>query len=250
MNRKIKDSIIGVLVILVIAALIIFVYNNVKISEQRALERRIHALSPRGGIPQSIENLREAIAIYESQIEFNVRTGAQTGVYWKILAIRLADRNMHRDALEALDRAIYYNTGDPTLFYLTGDYASVVAAAVMGFSGDAAAEKEHLINLAENGYLRAIQLDETYMNPRLGLGVLYTFDLNRPADAIPHLELVIRSSPSNVQAMFVLARAYYMTENFFPAIELYDRIIAVSRDQNVQAEAQNNKEIIMGLQGF
>ncbi|MCL2043824.1 MAG: tetratricopeptide repeat protein [Treponema sp.] len=250
MNKKIKDSIIGALVLLVVIALIIFVYSNAKSREQRELERRINALSPRGGIPQTIDGLREAINIYESQIEFNVQTGAQTGVYWKILAIRLADRNMHRDALDALERAIHFNTSDPTLFHLTGEYASVVAASVVGFSGDAAAEKEQLTNLAEAGYLRAIELDATYMRPRLGLGVMYTFDLNRPAEAIPHLEKFVQSSPSNVSGMFVLARAYYMTENFYPAIELYDRIIAVSRDQSVQAEAQNNKETIMSQMGF
>jgi hypothetical protein len=50
--------------------------------------------------------------------------------------------------------------------------------------------------------------------------------------------------------MFVLARAYYMTEkkeNYSKAIELYDRIISKTKDPKIKAEAQNNKETIWDL---
>ena len=244
---KVKDAIIGIIVLAAFGTLVFMVYSHERSKIRRNLADRIAELSPRGGPPETIEGLRTAIAAYEEQIELNVKEGAQTGVYWKILAIRLADKNMHRDALDAMERAIYYNSSDPTLFCLTGEYASAAASSSLGFSADSVGERQRLLDLAESAYLRAIQLDATYPRPRLGLGILYSVDLDRPSEAIPHLERFMELSPNSIQGMSVLARAYYMTENFNRAIEMYDRIIERTRDPRVKEEAQNNKEIIWNL---
>ena len=244
--KKIKDLAIGILVVVTIGSLVLFVYNREKSKVSRDLAKRMAELSPRGGPPETIDGLKAAIAAYETQIERNVKEGAQTGVYWKILGIRLADKGMHRDALDAFERAIYFNAEDPTLFFLTGESAATVAASSLRFSADSN-EREHFAEVAESAYLRSIQLDPVYARPRLGLGILYAFDLNRPEDAIPHMERFSELSPNNMQGMFVLARTYFMTENYNRAIELYDRIISRTKDPKVKAEAQNNKEIIWNL---
>jgi tetratricopeptide (TPR) repeat protein len=245
--RKFKEVMMSLLAIALIAGGGVVMYKYIKNKPHNDLAKRVAELSPMGGPPETIEGLRTAIALYEAQIELNVKEGAQTGTYWKILAIRLADRGMHRDALDAIERAIYFNAEDPVLFYLTGDYAAVLAASAVGFSGNAAAERGKYQTLAEAAYLRAIQLDPTYTKPRLGLGILYVFDLERPLDAIPHLQRYMEISPSDIKGMFVLARAYYMTSAFDDAVELYDRIIARTKDAKVKAEAQNNKELIRKL---
>jgi hypothetical protein len=46
--------------------------------------------------------------------------------------------------------------------------------------------------------------------------------------------------------MFVLARAYYMAERYDSAVELYDRIIARSKNGEVKKQAQSNRELILG----
>ena len=245
--KKVKETVIGILVLVVIVALVAFVYNNERGKIHKDLAKRIAEINPRGGTPQTIEALREAIAAYEEQIERNVQEGAQTGTYWKILAIRLADKGMHQDALDAFERAIYYNAEDPVLFYLTGESASIVAAGTVGFSANSGSEKEHFSRLAETSYLRSIQLDGSYARPLLGLGILYTFDQDRAIEAIPLLERYMQLSPNSIQGMFVLARAYYMTENFDRAIDLYDTIISKSKDPKVKQEAQNNIELIRSL---
>jgi len=244
---RIKDAIVGLFMVVVFGALIVMVYNYEMDKGHRGLAKRIAGLSSKGGPPETIEGLKKAIALYEDQIEFNVKTGAQTGVYWKILAIRLADKGMHKDALKAFDRALYYNADDPTLFYLTGESASVAAATTLGFNPDSTAEREHYQDLAESAYLRAIEMDPTYAKPKLGLGILYTFDMNRPADALPHLDRYLQINSNDVGGMFVTARAYYMTENYQRAIELYERIIYRSKNPKVKAEAQQNLELIRDM---
>jgi len=44
--------------------------------------------------------------------------------------------------------------------------------------------------------------------------------------------------------MFILARAYYMTENYRAAIDLYDRIIYLTRDTAKKNEAERNKAAV------
>jgi len=245
--KKIKDFFIAVLILAAVGALLYYIYDRVSARTSRELTRRITELSPMGGTPDTIDGLRQAIALYEDQIERNVKEGAQTGVYWKILAVRLADRNMHNSALEALERAIYYNSEDAILYYLTGVSAAQAAKSVIGFSANADIERDRLYQLSENGYLRALDIDITYTRPMYGLAVLYVFELDRPKDAVVYLERYLQLSPSDVSAMFVLARAHFMQEQYSRAIEVYDRIIDRTRDSKMREEAQNNRDYIQGI---
>ena len=241
---KIKSVLLSIVVLSVIGSIIFFAYRSASEKTNKDLAKRMAELSPRGGPPQSIEGLRQAIALYEAQIERNVREGAQTGVYWKILATRLADSGMHRDALASLERAIYFNAEDPVLYYLTGVSAGTVAKSEVGFSSSSASEKAHYYKLSESSYLRALELDSSYTKPMMGLGVLYTFELNEPEKAIPHLENFLKIQSGDVSAMFILARAFYMSRRFRDAIELYERIITRTKNQKFREEAMNNIELI------
>jgi tetratricopeptide (TPR) repeat protein len=246
---KLKDAFWGILVLLIIGALVVVVYRYESGKSHRDLARQIAELSPRGGPPETIDGLKAAIAAYEAQIALNVKEGAQTGVYWKILATRLADRGMHRDALDALKKAIDYNAEDPALYYLTGLSAAVVATSALDFpgsSGAPGAERNRYFALAESAYLQAIKLEPDYARPMYGLGILYVFELDRPAEAIPHLSRYLELMSSDINAMFALARAYYVSGDNAAAVELYDRIISRAKDPNQKAEAQKNKETVLG----
>jgi len=245
--KRLKEIISAIFVVALLVTVFYFLYKNVTTKTHRELAKRIMELSPKGGPPETIDGLRKAIALYEDQIERNVKEGAQTGVYWKILAIRLADKKMHNDALKAFERAIYYNTEDPTIYYLTGVSAASAAKSLVGFSTGEQKEKDRLYKLSENSYLRAMELDITYTKPMYGIAILYIFELDRPQDAITYLERYLKISGTDISAMFVLARAYYTTEKYSEAAELYDKIISRTKDKKIKEEAQNNKDIVQGL---
>jgi len=245
--KRLKDFLIAFLILFAVGSLIYFIYQSGSAKQNRDLAKRMAELSPRGGPPETIDGLRQAIALYEDQIERNVREGAQTGVYWKILATRLADRGMHNDALSALERAIYFNSEDPALYYLTGVSAGAVAKSIVGFSASAQREQENYYRLAENSFKRALEIDITYTRPMYGLGILYVFEHDRPQEAITHLKRYLQILTSDVSAMFVLARAYFMIENYSRAMELYDRIAERTKDRNIREEAFKNKDLILEM---
>jgi tetratricopeptide (TPR) repeat protein len=242
--KQFKEILLGLVVIAVFGWLVTYVYRYESSSKNKELAKRISELSPRRGPPETIEGLRQAIALYESQIERNVQEGAQTGVYWKILAIRLADKGLDSSALDAFEKAIYYNSDDPVIFYLTGISAAKVAQNKIGFTANDREEKEHYYQLSENAYLQALKLDETYTKAMYALAVLYAFELDRPQDAVFQMDRYLQIQPSDTSAMFVLARAYYMMGKYSSAMETYEKIVARTKDQKIKEEAFKNMEIV------
>lgn len=238
-----KEAVAGLVVLVIVAAGLTLFLNIQKSRARSGMASRIAGISGRGGPPETVEGLRNALALYEKRIEAHVRDAAQAGVYWKILAVRLQDRGLHLEALEALEQAMNYNAEDPALRYMTGISAARVAKGTPETIGEG--RRDRYYALSESAFLTAIDLDGSYSRPRYALGVLYTFDLNRPGDAIPHLVRFLELSKNDVDGMFVLARAYYMMSQYREALELYDRILSITKDADKKQEAERNKRHIM-----
>ena len=241
-----KGAAIGITVILliIIAALASSMHQRNRIRGEFA-QRIISQGGSRWARPDAIHELKRSIATYERRIARHVEDAAKNATYWKLLAIRLSERGLHGEALEALERAIYIAPEDPALHYYTGVSAGVMAKSFHLFPGRENIDRIRHFTLAEEAFLRAIELDDRYLRPRYGLGVLYVFELDRPEDAIPHLERCLEISRNDLDTMFVLARAHFMLRNYQAALALYDRIITLTRDEQMRIDAQNNRQMVM-----
>ncbi|MCL1812150.1 MAG: tetratricopeptide repeat protein [Treponema sp.] len=233
----------SIIILIILAAGITGVFVYKKIAARNSLAAQIAALSPRGAPPQSIEDLRKAIALYEKKIDEHVKDAAQTGIYWKILGSRLMDSRqpLYGEALEALQTAARYFPEDETVHYLIGVSAGSLARSEYFSPGEQA---EHY-RIAEAAYLRALDLQGRYGKALYGLGVLYVFNLDRPEEAIPYLELFLDINKRDTDGMFVLASARALTGDFAGAADLYDRIIGLTKDQKVKDQAELNKQKVM-----
>ncbi|MCX7948620.1 MAG: tetratricopeptide repeat protein [Treponemataceae bacterium] len=225
--------------ILVAGGLIFWFYQ--RYSSWGALATRIAEMGPAGRPPQTVEELQKAIATYEGRIERYVRDAAQLGIYWKILAVRLMDRKMYGEALDALERAIHFYPEDPSLQYMKGLSAAIMAKSTTG------KERSAFFSQAEQAHLRALEIDPAYYRSRYALGVLYVFELNTPERAIPHLEMLLEQQKKDVDAHFVLARAYYETGQYRKALDLYDRILSITKVAEKRRQAEENKKIVQDL---
>jgi tetratricopeptide (TPR) repeat protein len=237
-----KKGMAGSIAALVIIAVLItgvFVYK--KVAARNSLAKQIADLSPRGAPPQGIDDLRKAIELYEKKIDEHVRDAVQTGVYWKILGSRLVDKKLYGEALEALEHAAGYNPEDETVHYLIGLCAGALAKSEY-FAPDQA---DRHFEICEKAYLRAISIVPRYSKALYGLVILYAFELNRPEDAEKYLVQYLDINKSDTDAMFVLARARFMTENYQGAVEMYDKIISLTKNADTKAAAEANKQQVM-----
>ena len=124
--------------------------------------------------------------------------------------------------------------------------AGYLAKASLDFeAAGSLAERSRYYALAESAYLRAIELEPRYVRALYGLSVLYVFELNKPEEAIRHLDVVLDTEKKNVDAMFILARAYFMTGKAEEAVSLYDTILTLTKDAKKLQSARENKAFVL-----
>jgi tetratricopeptide (TPR) repeat protein len=248
-----KETKRGIIVVIGLAAVVVGMMTARRAAARNSEAEHIADISnSRNAL--TIDDLRKTIAAYEKELERCMTASGKSGTYWKILATRLQDKGQHGEALEALQHAVQYNPTDEALFYMTGVSAGVMGKSDLDFpdkiENPRPVSRDEYYDLAEKAYLRAIEINGTYDRPLYGLGVLYVFELNRPADAVSYLQRYIDLNSGNpngaADAMFVLARAYYSLGEPRRAVEQYDLIMSITKDKTRIANAQTLRQQALG----
>ncbi|MBQ4379018.1 MAG: tetratricopeptide repeat protein [Treponema sp.] len=195
--------------------------------------------------PTTEEELKEAIAKYQQRVADNQLADSQVGIWYKMLAVRYLDAKQYGNALQYFQKAIQIYPTNQNLFYYVGLCAGYMAKASLDFNATGVkttTEKYNYLKLSESAYLRAIELEPKYGRALYGLGILYVFELDEPEKAIPHLEKLISFDTRNFDAMFVLARAYYVQGEYEKSASLYDKIASQTKSDAKKQEALANKK--------
>lgn len=196
--------------------------------------------------PTTIEELQDAIAKYQERVADLQLSQQQIGIWYKILGTRYLDNKMYGEALKAFQQALQYYPDNQNLYYYVGVCAGYMSHTALDYSGTGSSEmKYNYLKTAEQAYLRAIQIEDRYVRALYGLGVLYVFELDESEKAIPYLEKLLTIDTKNLDAMFVLARAYYCNYDFDKAVKMYDTIIANTKSPETKATAEDNKRIVL-----
>ncbi len=196
--------------------------------------------------PTSIEDLKDAISKYQERVADIELANSQIGIWYKILGTKYLDNKMYGEALKSFQKALEYYPDNQNLYYYVGVCAGYMSHAALDFGGTGSTtEKMNYLQLAEEAYKRAISIEDTYVRALYGLGVLYVFELDESDKAIPYLEKLLTIDKKHTDAMFVLARAYYSTYEYDKSVAMYDSIIANSKSEEIIANAQNNKKIVL-----
>ena len=196
--------------------------------------------------PTSVEELKDAIKKYQERVADVQLAQSQIGIWYKILGTRYLDNKMYGEALKSFEEALKYYPDNQNLYYYVGVCAGYMSHAALDYNASGTNEvKYNYLKLAEEAYLRAIQIEDRYVRALYGIGVLYVFELDEPAKAIPHLEKAIGIDTKNIDAMFVLARAYYSNYDFQKAADMYDKIIETTKSEDTKKTAEENKKIAL-----
>ncbi len=196
--------------------------------------------------PTTIDELKSAIKKYEERVADIQLAQSQIGIWYKILATRYLDKKMYGEALKTFEKALEFYPQNQNLYYYVGLCAGYMSHTAMDFDADGNTEKRmNYLRLSEEAYKRAIEIEPRYARALYGLSVLYVFELGEDEKAIPLLEKLLTIETRNIDAMFVLARAYYVTFEFDKAVAMYDQIISLTKSKERKAEAEANRQTVL-----
>lgn len=196
------------------------------------------------GVPVTgdrIDELKEAIEEYESVVNTKVRAALRQATYLKLLAQEYMRTELYGPALDALEEAVRLEPRNQVLHQLMGVCAGFIAKAQPREENRA-----RYLTIAESAYLASIEIEPGYIDGLYGLATLYHFELNRHLDAIVLLERLLDRSPSNIPALFVLARSHAALGTIDDAVAAYDRIIENAADRDMAIQARRNRQLLTG----
>ena len=203
--------------------------------------QRLQELEEGVSNPNTEAELKDAIRKYEKRVDDIIIAEGRIGIWYKILGSRYMDQKMYKKALKAFQSALEYYPENPNLFYQAGLAASLTAKNSLDFELTGTdIEKKRYFDLAASAYNRALEIDSKHSKAVYALSVLYIFELNRPAEAIPILEKIADWEKKPIDHLFLLGTAYYMTGENEKAIAVYERIIEISSSAEKKAKAESN----------
>lgn len=218
--------------------------SNKTIIRYQKMEENVHN-------PTSIDELKTGIEKYERRAADLQLTQQQIGIWYKILGTRYLDNKMYGEALKAFQSALEYYPDNQNLYYYVAVCAGYMSHSALDYRATGTNEtKLNYLNLAEEAYLRAIQIEPRYVRALYGLGVLYVFELDESEKAISHLEKLLTIESKNFDAMFVLARAYFSVGEFDKSADMYDKIISLTKSDATRATAEENKRTVLDAASY
>ena len=231
----------------IITLLLIFILESCnKVTSIRRLQELEEGVSN----PNTEAELKDAIRKYEKRVDDIIIAEGRIGIWYKILGSRYMDQKMYKKALKAFQSALEYYPENPNLFYQAGLAASLTAKNSLDFELTGTdIEKKRYFDLAASAYNRALEIDPKHSKAVYALSVLYIFELNRPAEAIPILEKIAEWEKKPIDHLFLLGTAYYMTGENEKAIAVYERIIENSSSAEKKVKAESNIREIRGSGG-
>jgi tetratricopeptide (TPR) repeat protein len=190
---------------------------------------------------ERIQQLREDIERYREIVERRVEAAGQLSVFHRMLALEYLDRSMYGLALESLGDAIQITPENEILHFYAGVSAARMAKSVLDRE-----ESAELFRRAEDYYQRAVELDGRYVEALYALGVLYTFEINRPSEALEPLRQALEVQENNLEVRFVLGNALVQIGRREEAVSVYEEILRIASDADTRRRA---RELIATLEG-
>ncbi|MBP5569006.1 MAG: tetratricopeptide repeat protein [Treponema sp.] len=224
----------------------ISLFTGCKDSGKKILKKRIENMEKSSGKPMSEEEIKAAIDQYYDDIEEIQKKNMQIAIWYKMLGTRMLDKKEYGTALQYFQKALEITPDNSVLYFYAGECAAFLGNASLDI--DASGNLQKRINyyqMAEDAYLKALAIDDKYVYALLGIGILYSYQMDNSQAAIPYLERLLAIDKKNIDAMFVLARCYYLTKQYDMALQYYDLIIDTSKVKATIETAEENKQKVL-----
>ncbi len=182
---------------------------------------------------ERIAALKADIRAVEKQVEKTLESVRDEGSYWRLLGLKYMDYKMWGEAMAAFDEAVKIYPENAALLY-----NRALSAGQMALSADTPEAELSYFLRSESGYRRAITVNSRHTASMYALSVLLVFELERPFEAVPLLEDFLKIERSDINGRFLLARVYLEAGMKIEALNLYDEITKIARDQTDVIKAE------------
>lgn len=203
------------------------------VQTRRELSVRMAEIDGAAGDDDRTAELRGRIRGVERDVERTLESVQDKGTYWRLLGMKYMDYQMWGEAYKALDEAVSIYPQNAALLYNRS-----LCAAQTALSADSPEERRSLIQRAEAGYRRALDVDPRYTPAMYALAVILIFENDSPQEAAGRLEDYLEIERSDTSARFLLARAYLSGGRDGDALRLYDQIIRLASEPAEKAKAE------------
>lgn len=188
---------------------------------------------------ERIEELRADIRRYRGTVEELTTAMSRVASFQKMLANELMQQGMYEPAMDALQRALELQSGNPVLFYLAAVAAGHAAPAHI-LDG----RRDEYLQKAEELYRQAIRINPRYREALYGLAVLLAFELDRPDDALEYARRVAQIETRDPAIRFLLANILVRIEQFPEAMEIYDELARTAPSPEQRRTAASNRDAL------
>ena len=224
----------GRLLTVAVLCLLPFIISCGKLQNRRDLAVRLAVDEDRGDDDARIAELKADIRGVEKQVEKTIEAVRDKGTYWRLLAMKYMDYQMWGEAIAAFDEAVALYPEHASLIY-----NRALTAGQMALSSDTPGMRASYLARSEYGYRRALTLDPRYTPAMYALAALLVFELDRSFEAGPLLEEFLKIERSDVNARLLLARVYLEAGMIGDALDLYDEITRLAKDQSDVIKAED-----------
>jgi len=203
-------------------------------------EGRMDRASP----PDTVEELKAAIAEYGAEVDEVVEKRRLVGVYQRMLANRYLQEGLYGPSYEAALEGLESFPQDVHLHYALAVSASWLAEVAALEQGEASARRMELLAVSERAWRRMLELEPRSTRALYGLAVLLDFELGRPDEALPLVDQLLSIETKNIDALFLRARLRYQVGDVEGAANDYEQIVRSSAREDRKAQAAENLRAI------
>ncbi len=205
----------------------------------------IEARASKNAPPSTIEELKAGIARYGEEVQKMSLAMDKVAMYWRLLAVRYMEKGLFGDAYDAAVTALRHDPESASMYYVAANSAAFLSKTAVAEKGGGSEQKSAWLKTAEGSYLRSLELAPDYSKSLYGLAVLYTFEMENHEAALKPVEALLEMEPSNVDALFVYARALYGAGKLQDAANVYDTLIQTTTIQAKKDQAAANKKQVL-----
>lgn len=223
---------------------------------QRTFRPKLTAENDKSSL--TVDQLEAAIKDYASASErsklgdaalIGVEAAKNLGKYRIILADRYMEAGLFKDAYDVLTLAMQSFTDDARLYYSAGLCAGHVAKTFEAKGAAGAADKARWLAVSESSYKRALALNPRSTQAMYAAAVLYSFELDRPAEALSLLSTLLGIETRNVDAMLLMGRASAQAGRIEDAIHWYETAAETTVVAEKKKVAEDNRAKLLAEQG-